>query len=283
MRSRFFSHLPLLVLFWLLPLGAYAVCVEQARDDYERLYCQIRAEGGGAGLPSLAEFRRNPRDTQVLLLKRPAERLGLTLPARERQPNTAEVQERQRAQVQKRQRDQEQERPRPDPEAMANSAATGLDGCQLDRAGITCGDRRFRLMGNRPNSELESGALEPENGLTLPRYQGPDDDEEALRLYLLEAYERYIEKMLSIGLGGSTLSFTKFYYGYQNLGEEKHRFPQRMETLFRFLRQDKASLAVKAHYSDKRPTDLTHCGRLNATIIVCDQADINWVYVRSGG
>ena len=55
-------------------------CAALARTPLEQAYCKIRAANPGAVLPSLQELRRNPEKTQRLLLRRPAEQAGISLP-----------------------------------------------------------------------------------------------------------------------------------------------------------------------------------------------------------
>ncbi|MDX1598871.1 MAG: hypothetical protein R3295_09430, partial [Marinobacter sp.] len=39
--------------------AADSACMDGAETELERLYCQVVREGGGAGLPSPTDFKRN--------------------------------------------------------------------------------------------------------------------------------------------------------------------------------------------------------------------------------
>ena len=77
MTSRWWAMMALLA--WALGgSAAYAAndgCMDGAKTDLEKLYCQVVREGQGAGLPSATDFRRNDPQVQRLLLRRPAGRL----------------------------------------------------------------------------------------------------------------------------------------------------------------------------------------------------------------
>jgi len=149
-----------------------------------------------------------------------------------------------------------------------------MEACELDGELIRCGGRRFRLVTNLANHLLEPQALSDSNRLLLPANPGDED----LKDYLLQAYQTYIEKMLTIGLGASTMSFSKFYYTHQSLQRQDADFAARMEKMFEFLKKDKAAMAIQPRYHNKLPRSLDQCGRLSQRLIVCDEGDVNWVF-----
>lgn len=245
--------------------------MKAAGSELERLYCQVVEEGGGAGLPSPTDFRRNDPSVQALLLRRPAQRLGLEVP----EVSGTSVQPRP-------QRAESGSVPAKtdEPDAQAEPQPQGrLVDCRLEGQRITCPRGRFDLAENQPNSQLEKGVLEPENRLGLRSFRGNRNDEEAVRQYLSDAYDRYIPKMVAVGLGANTMSFTAFHNAFHTMEEAGVDFARRMEQTFTLLKQDKRTLGVKARYHDELPQDLSLCTVINADIIVCDNVGTNWVFV----
>lgn len=275
--------LPIVRLFQGLVLGglmlqggvAAAATCPQPQSDYERIYCEIVAGGGGGSLPSFEDFRRNSPQVQALLLKRPAQRLGIELTAPERaapmatepapQPSAAEPAVMAGP--------QSSPGPQPSPEPQ------GLRGCSLRGEVIECGHRRYQLATNQPNSALADGVLVEDNRLELASFSGDPSNEAELRQYLSDAYDRYILKMLEIGLGGATMSFSEFYHNYQRHQASGVDYAQRMEQTFQLLKQDKRTRAVPSRLTERLPQSLTHCSGIGARVVVCDDVATNWVFV----
>lgn len=245
-------------------------CLEGAKTELEKLYCTVVAEGEGAGLPSPTDFKRNDPQVQALLLRRPAGRLGLEVP----QPEASATAD---SRTQSEQADPEPEVAELEDNPPADSGR--LADCRLEGQSITCPDRRFDLAMNQPNSRLTDGVLEPDNRLGLSSFEGNRNDEEAVRRYLSDAYDRYIPKMVDIGLGANTMSFTAFHNAFHTMEDAGVDFARRMEQTFSLLKQDKKNLAVKARYHDEVPDDLSLCTFINREILVCDNVGTNWVYV----
>ncbi len=257
---------------------AEETCSASAATDLERLYCDVVAEGGGQGLPSQADFRRNDPKVQALLLRRPAKRLGLSVPAvtaAPAQPKPASAPE---------PAAQASSKPvKPDSEQLPSEAPPSRFGqladCALKGERIACPDRQFELALNQPNRALAPGVLEDQNRLNLRSFQGDRNDELQVRRYLSNAYDRYIPKMLAIGLGANTMSFTAFHNAFHTLEEGGVDFSERMERTYQLLKQDKRNLAVQARYHDRLPENLALCEVINPDIIVCDNVATNWVFV----
>ncbi|AHI30299.1 hypothetical protein [Marinobacter similis] len=130
---------------------AEEACSASATTDLERLYCDVVAQGGGQGLPSQADFRRNQPQVQALLLRRPAKRLGLSVPA-----VTAEPAQSKPASSPK--------PPKPEPE-QADSQPTRfgqLSDCALKGERIVCPDRQFKLALNQHTCPGTGSAGGPE-------------------------------------------------------------------------------------------------------------------------
>ncbi|MEX0603735.1 MAG: hypothetical protein WD623_01275 [Marinobacter sp.] len=273
----------ILIACWILPSGANDACMASAHSDLERLYCEITSRGEGSSLPSRADFKRNDPQVQALLLRRPAARLGLAVPAPggESKPSPAKV----------------TDMPPPSstdelPEAPANDSRDArpaspvstapqrsLAKCRLEGESILCPGRRLELAVNQNNSELLPGVLEAGNTLSLSSFEGERNDDEAVRRYLSDAYDIYIPKMLAIGLGGTTMSFTAFHHAFHSMENGGVDFARRLEQTYHLLKQDKKTLAVKARYHDELPKSLNLCTEINRDIVVCDNVGKNWVYV----
>lgn len=245
-------------------------CMSAARTKLERLYCTVVSEGQGAGLPSPTDFKRNDPSVQALLLRRPAQRLGLSLNLDGPEVSGTSAQS---------QQPQAAEKPAPAKPEGDPQPAGRLADCRLEGPRITCPRGRFTLIENLPNSELADGVLGPDNRLGLSSFEGGRDDEDAVRRYLSDSYDQYILKMVDIGLGANTMSFTAFHNAFHTLENAGVDFAGRMEQTFSLLKQDKNTLGVKARYHDELPQDLSLCTVINADIIVCDNVGTNWVFV----
>ena len=260
---------------------ATTFCMLAAETYYQQLYCEVTASGGGGALPSFADFKRNNPTVQALLLKRPAKRLGIevALPQTEKRiaidpavplPSQGAAPERQA------------ESPNRAPVPGAAQPAlqsTGLAACRLQGAEITCGERHYELTGNRANRHLRPGALGEENRMNLPVFAGNHADAPSVGNYLYRAYQRYVEKMLDIGLGGATMNYGKFAFLFKDLSEKGVDFAGRFETMYRFLRKDKASIGVSGQAHPDQRLRLVDCGGLGERIIVCARSGRNYVYL----
>jgi len=251
---------------WISIAGADEACLASAQSDLERLYCEVVERGGGASLPSMVDFKRNDPKVQALLLRQPAKRLSLALPEVSATP--------------------EPEATTP-PREPANesgserSIARGLADCQLRSEFIQCPKAAYKLAGNRTLASLDDGVLEPGNRLGIVPFDGERNDDEVVRSYLSAAYDRYIPKMLAIGLGANTMSFTAFHNAFHTLESGGVDFSERMGQTYELLKQDRKTLGVKAHYHDELPENLSLCNAIDRDVIVCDNVGTNWVFVRA--
>lgn len=247
-----------------------------ASTDYERLYCHLVSKGQGAGLPAFEDFRRNTPRVQALLLKRPAQRAGLDLPSvSDAQP------EREESSVSSKP-PRPSQRPPTTTGPIPGTAVRGLAGCDLLGEVIHCPDRRLTLVRNQSNRELAPEALAEHQRLELPAFRGDPDDEQALRSYLSDAYDRYLARMLDIGLGGATMSFSQFYHSYHRHQAQGVDFAARMEATFQYLKQDKKTKTVPARLHDRLPEDIATCTVIRPQLVVCDNVATNWVYQGAG-
>lgn len=281
-----------LVLFLACALGTTAgACIDPPPEtELEKVYCQIKAKGKGDELPDYPAFRRNTSQTQALLLKRPARKLGIELPDQTSNRPSAMV----KAPV-----IQSQE---PDPDAPVSvstrpavtdaraletrraeakkptTANLLLDNCLLDDEVIICGTRHYELQTNIVNKHLAQGALGPGNKLMLPERQDPAFAAGSDHDYLSQTYVNYIEKMMMIGLADATMSFTKYVATWEDALANGSDFPQRFAQMYELLKQERQSNAVRSRYNNNFPDSIKQCMSLGANLIVCDNIVQNWIY-----
>lgn len=263
--------LMILAVGWISNAGADEACLATAQSNLERLYCEVVARGGGAGLPSAVDFQRNDPKVQALLLRQPAKRLSLTMPEVSASPESEPEPE------------PEPTTPEGEPANEPNSElsiARGLAGCQLKGEFIQCPNAAYELAGNRTLASLKDGVLEPGNRLEIVPFDGERNDDEAVRSYLSAAYDRYIPKMLAIGLGANTMSFTAFHNAFHTLESGGVDFSERMGQTYELLKQDRKTLGVNTHQHDELPENVSLCETINRDVIVCDNVGTNWVFVR---
>ncbi len=240
---------------------ASAACKPQADTKYESAFCRVKQSDYGNGLPSLGDFRRNSQQMQYLLLRRPAGKLGISLspPAERVRPKPMVNQSIDRP---------VQPQPRKHFDAPSASAT-----CSTAINHIRCGKRTFRRLQNRSNKQIRPAALGASNRLLL----GPIDSENNEAAYLLAAYVQYLYKMDSIGLAGSTSSYSAFahtFYEHQRNGTD---FVERFRTLFEVLKQDKKTIGVSQRKPARAPA-WRDCEMLNSELIACYSQRMNLVY-----
>ncbi len=237
-------------------------CHSFALTEFEQLYCKLNAQSPGSVPGSLQEFRNNPPATQRLLLRRPAERMGLPLPAPARPVRTAP-----------------EKAAKTTPEApvrepVGTQKSPNLGDCRLQGAAIHCNAQVYTLLSNVNNSRLSPTALTQSNRLILGGTPAPD----AVDDWLQDSYVRYLDAMIAIGLAGETLSYTKFHHLYQEADAAGLSFAQRMTDMYEYLKKDKQTLAVRAGHADGLPKALTDCYQPSQRYIVCDNVRVNWIY-----
>ena len=270
-------------LFLIFPMlgDAGEFCLSLAENYYEQLYCEVKAQGEGKRLPSFYEFQKNNEITQALLLKRPAAKLGVQVAL----PSSV----------------QSKIKPFSEPDTVSYAVMgegggshhvnTGelkhekfgpydLNKCLFEATHIVCRGERYQLMANKANTKLSRGALTRDNRMAIPVYQGLVGDRKALGRYLSTAYQQYIQKMLEIGLGGSTFSYAKFVFLFHDVTTKGIDFSQRFETMFGFLKQDKQHLAVNEQLAKNVPLVKKQCDWLAETLVVCDAGRKNYIYQR---
>lgn len=266
-RSKVGLIFSLTALLYSLPSVA---CIGSAKTDLEKALCEIKARDENSTLPSLSEFRRNPARTQYLLLKRPAEKLGIEL----KEP----VKEQTRVNSAPQKPAQKPVSNKTAVNAPPRNPAPAQVRCRLTGELYICGPDTYQLQHNQSNARLAAGALE-RTRLQLPPAK-LDMDIETRNRYLFDAYHAYIKAMLQIGLADVTLSYTKFHHFYDDAQLRRDDFSQRLSEMFEFLKKDKKTMAAGRRKAGLLPQDPQMCQPLSDTLVVCDDVVNNWVYRR---
>jgi hypothetical protein len=256
--------------------SAQSFCFASASSYYEQVYCELKARGEAKTLPPFYQFKRNDATTQALLLKRPAARIGIELPmpkstVKKITPKSTPQPERKLPALVE-QKPQATTSPSISPKTLASST------CELNGKTMHCGDQQFTLIGNRRNQRLAQGVLDVENKMALPIYSGSASDQTAMDAYLARAYRQYIEKMHEIGLGGVTMTYGKFYFLFFDLQEKGLDFSQRFETMYGFLKKDKATMGVSETLTPDSQLEVTDCDPLAEHMWVCSRSGRNYLY-----
>lgn len=263
-----------LLLIPALTARAQSDCYTLAQTYYEQLYCDVQAQSRSHGLPPIYEFKRNDATTQALLLRRPAQRLGIDVPMptakdtrRTPPPEPAPA---------------PSQRPTSEasdkPEAASYAQPQPLSDCTLVDTRIQCAGQQYQLLGNQSNSQLAPGALQATNKMDLPVFDGDPNDQRAVQAYLHQAYQRYVEQMLAIGLGGVTMTYGRFAFLFEDIQSKGLDFSDRFETMYRFLKKDKASMSVDSKPSVDKQLKIEDCDPLSPELLVCSRQGRNHVF-----
>lgn len=238
-----------------------STCLEQAEKPLENSFCEIRAAGGLKNISSLAEFKKNPPNIQRILLKRDAKKLGIPLPEKGSTTTASDTSQKTQA-------------------PLTQKVQPSLKHCNLNQSAVDCGASQYALVGNIKNNQLQSKAFSPNNKLGLPQKKETPYNLESDYRYLSYIYPKYIYKMLELGLGDSTMSFTKFAAVYWQNKMEGLDFVERFEFMYNKLKVEKSQNQIKSRYRENYPNNIHQCMRLDDKIIVCDDMKQNWVYRR---
>ncbi len=287
-NKKFFVGRPLSLLLALWLPNAHAQisvkeCVLQAKHPLEIAYCELLKKGAGNTLPNFYNFRRNHESTQRLFLKSAANRAGLEMPEivlkeheqRDLSPKPV-IQQNQTPQVQNQEKSstpQEAESLK-NPTVPNSSSNVKLTDCTLKKDQIACEKERYFLAINVPADYLNKDALTKQNKLIFRE----KSYKETPAQYLSNLYPIYIEKMLRIGLGDSTVSFTKFNAIYEESKQQEESFTYRFQRMYELLKSERQANAVKQRYQENYPATIESCMRLNKQLITCDNVAQNWVY-----
>jgi len=266
--------------------AAISKCFVQAKTYYEQIYCEIKEQGKGKALPTFVDFKKNNEITQALLLKRDAAALHISIKMPKRNTSkkglaSSTTKLKQKVSLENQQTLNSKARSKTNSQTSQHpSPASNSNPCSLIGNIITCNALKFYQIGNKTNSALKPGALDRQNKIGLTPFIGKKTHQSKIDSYLYTSYALYIEKMLEIGLGGVTMSFTKFAYLFNDLLEKKVDFASRFETMYRFLKKDKQQLAVSEKITPANHLTIDDCFKLTNRIYICDNRARNYVYVK---
>ena len=271
MRHYCFS----IIFLWLLTSGAKAdtFCFASAETYYEQVYCQLQAKAQLKNLPPFHQFKKNNEQVQFSLLKRPAERNAIKLPAPVKKLSPALLPANLAPTLAPTSVRSSIGEPRvvSARNNLIESSPMNSSACELQGRHIRCVDTNYELLGNKANHRLAAGVLDAHNTMALPNVKGSS-------VALAASYEKYIDKMCEIGLCAVTMTYRKFAYLYQDLQTKGLDFAQRFETMFGFLKKDKAAMAVSESVSVPPALSITDCGTLGDRYFVCDHKGRNYVF-----
>lgn len=264
-------------------LGIYILCVlaASAKADqfcfafaatyYEQVYCQLQARAQTKNLPPFNQFKKNNEQVQFSLLARLAERNAIKLPAPQRAapPTVAKMPEYPVDQVPVNATKTVTVNTAPVLEALTSNN----NSCELVDNQLKCPTGNYILIGNKANHRLSASALSAANKMALSSYNGG-----ALSQYLANTYHQYIVKMDEIGLGGVTMTYRKFAYLYQDLQSKGLDFSQRFETMYGFLKKDKAAMGISESTRVPEGLNATLCSPLVERFYVCDLQGRNYIF-----
>lgn len=240
-------------------------CQPDTDKHYEQVFCQLSSSRYSYGLPSLQEFQRNPAKVQYLLLKRAASREGIALQKPANDSSTGAVVVNTPRQTPKPKQDSKRSGPSQD--------AVDRRGCRYTARKIDCAGRQYRLRTNLRNSEIPEWALSDANVLQLPQRRAT----ETVEAWLAAAYREYIVALLSIGLAGSSSTYSAFAHTYYELENSSTDFATRIQDSFALLKKDKRTLVARKRYPESAPS-ASDCEWLGRTMLACNSAGKNWIY-----
>ncbi len=249
-------------------------CFARAETFYEQVYCQLQAKAQAKNLPSFAQFRKNSEQVQALLLKRPAERnaIKLPMPSAPKPVNTEPL----KSSVEIHKVAAKSLSLEPGQLFQPTSSiGAGGSACELRGKELYCGTGIFVLRGNQANQRLVKEALSAGHAMEIPAYSGGN-----LREYLAGAYLQYISKMCEIGLCGATMTYGKFAYLYQDIKAKGLDFSQRFETMFGFLKKDKATMGLSEAIALPQGVVVDDCNPLEDNHYICEKQGRNFIFVR---
>lgn len=244
-----------------------AFCPNSASTEYEKVYCQIQKESPETRLPSEQDFQGNDVTIQYLLLKRHAERLEIELhkPASLNKPKPKPKQQMPAS--------GSSYYDMPAVASIPNPFSSLTSNCQRSRLQIRCGEFVYRLQRGHSVAQLAPNALSEHNQLLMPRYQG-----QSAAMYLNQVYPLYLEKMLSLGLEGKTMNYTKFadtFTGYQRQSVD---FAARFKDMFTFLKQDRKKSQGNPGGAVPKQIETANCYKVSQALLVCDEMDKNYLF-----
>lgn len=245
-------------------------CQQLAKTQMESSFCMLIEKGFDSRLPNFQQFRQNPPLTQYLLLKPIAKKAGMTVS----RPASASIHASKKRPVLDTEYSPANDRTVPDKAESQPASGNAMSGCRLQASTIRCGGQLYRLVENRASDQLHSQYLGTSNTLRFSA-RGSNETKHA---YLSRVYPVYIQKMVLLGLGDTTMSLTKFASIYDEVEVQGLDFPERFYDMYEMLKKERKTQGVLKRYNDEFPPSIDNCMYLDQKLIVCDNVKQNWVY-----
>lgn len=270
--------------------GRHFFCPDRTRNYYEKVYCEIFKTAPTARLPTARDFRNNTPAIQKLMLKPIAKRYNVKLDSALFKARKSKARPQYRSSQNKLSNNvnstkkltkKKSTKLPPYKQQVIITEKTPVS-CKLMKTGIGCSDQtQFRLASNKENSVLEQGALSDANKMGLKNYLGDKENKQQLSLFMTTQYNQYLSKMLSIGLGSTTLTYNKFVDIFYITGKSSKRFSDRFETMFSTLKKDKTTLGTPKNIPLTDKLTIKHCQQISDTLFACDLLMKNYVFVKT--
>lgn len=279
----------LIIGFWVFFLSAGPVtvmaamskkhCLALAETDYENIYCQVKYKGLGKGLPAFDEFRENQEWVQASLLKKPAKEAYIVLPKPKKHKKRINaywwkdsIEKTVTTPSAETQRQPVEITAKPVSETVTTQQARP---CQYSVEKITCSQSVWQLQVNKSNRQLASGVLNDANSMGLPKKNGQPANQ-----YLTQVYPIYIKKMLDIGLGGSTMAYTRFVRVYEEGQKQGLVFNERFEKMYTLLKKERQVMGVSSKVPKNFMPSAKSCFVWQQNLMTCDNKQDNLVYLK---
>lgn len=251
--------------------GRHFFCPHKTQHYYEEIYCEILQVAPSSKLPSARDFRHNTPRIQKLIVKPLAKKFGVSFDTHKANKDTSTA----------------KKRPKNLPPYRKKTVIGKIINekkpvaCKLKLSKISCTDQtHFILAINKENTKIKKGLFDDANQMGLKEYQGDRENKKNLSLYMTLQYKQYLEKMLSIGLGGTTLTYNKFVDIFYITQQSSNRFSDRFETMYSTLKKDKASLGTPKSAPISKNLTIKQCQQISDRLFTCDDQRKNYVFVR---
>ncbi len=162
---------------------------------------------------------------------------------------------------------------------VVESRPETVSSCHLDQFTLQCPDGIYQLVTDKSNQQLAPDALSDAHKLMLPLFVANPSDPAALDKYLADAYGRYLQAMMDIGLGSQTMTYAVFANLYDFNRKEHLDFPGRFAAMYDMLKQEKATIAVSTKPHLPEGFNLQYCSQLD-NLVACDYQKNNYLFAK---
>jgi hypothetical protein len=124
---------------------------------------------------------------------------------------------------------------------------------------------------------LAAGVLTQSNQLLFPAVPASAAAHDE---YLLKCYTLYVQKMLLLGLGNTTLSFAKFDGIFTEAQTHRFDFAARFTQMYHFLKEERKTLQPPKGFGNVKPQQIEECTRISNDFWTCQTAQQHWVFAK---